>query len=245
MTKKKILLPEIVLVNTQLPENLGAIARVMLNFKFEKLRTVSPSFDLTNEKIIPVSAGATKIIRNIKAFRDFESSIKDFNILIGTTNRIRAIKKKQIKFSQMIHLILETKNKLGIIFGPEKSGLDNNHISMCDYVLKINSNPSFSSLNISHAVAILCYEIMKEIEKKSKTMESRKKEKETFAKKEELINFFSILENLLEETDFFLVKERKKITKQKIRNIFNKLDLTLTDLNTLLGILKSLKKTIN
>ncbi|MEE2695231.1 MAG: TrmH family RNA methyltransferase [Pseudomonadota bacterium] len=241
MTEKRIFLPEIVLVNTQLPENLGATARAMLNFKFNDLRMVSPNFDLSNEKIIPVSAGAVKVIRNIKLFRNFEDSIKDFNILVGTTNRIRAIRKKQINFS-MISDLLKTKNKIGIIFGPEKSGLDNNHISMCDYVLQINSNPKFSSLNISHAVAIVCYEIIKEVEKKSKTIDLGKKKNEIFAKKEELINFFSVLENLLEETDFFLVKERKEITRQKIRNIFNKLDLTLKDLNTLLGVIKSLRK---
>ena len=60
--------------------------------------------------------------------------------------------------------------------------------------------------------------------------------------KEELINFYSILEKNLDDTNFFLVKERKKITKQKIRNIFNKLQLTSKDLATLLGVIKSLRK---
>ena len=69
-----------------------------------------------------------------------------------------------------------------------------------------------------------------------------KKNYEEFATKEELINFYSILEKNLDDTNFFLVKERKKITKQKIRNIFNKLQLTSKDLATLLGVIKSLRK---
>ena len=94
---KKSCMPEIVLVNTQIPENLGATARAMLNFNLKKLRVVSPLFELSNEKIIPLSAGADSVIKNIKKFSVFEDSVKDLNVLIATTNRLRSIKKKQIE----------------------------------------------------------------------------------------------------------------------------------------------------
>ena len=69
MEINKNLFPEIILVNTQLPENLGATARGMLNFKFEKLRLVEPRFSLRNEKILPVSAaGADNVIKKNKSF---------------------------------------------------------------------------------------------------------------------------------------------------------------------------------
>ena len=71
----KYLTPEIILVNTQIPENLGAAARAMLNFNLSKLRLVSPSFAMSNEKIIPVSAGAFKILKKIRKFESFEESI--------------------------------------------------------------------------------------------------------------------------------------------------------------------------
>ena len=117
-------MPEIVLVNTQIPENLGATARAMLNFNLKNLRVVSPFFELSNEKIIPLSAGADSVIKNIKKFTVFEDSVKDLNILIATTNRLRSLKKKQITFEKLNKIILNSKNKVGIIFGPEKSGLD-------------------------------------------------------------------------------------------------------------------------
>ncbi len=233
-------MPEIVLVNTQIPENLGAVARAMLNFKLRKLRVVSPLFDLSNEKIIPLSAGADSIIKNTKKFDLFEDSIKDFNILIAITNRVRSIKKKQINFEKLNEIVFNSSNKVGMIFGPEKSGLKNDHVSMCDYALKINSNPKFPSLNLSHAVSLVAYEIMQgESLKKKLNIE---KLIDSQATKKELINFFDLLEGDLEEKGFFSIKERKRILKQKIRNIFNKLDLTSRDVSTLLGIIRCLGK---
>ena len=134
---------EIILVNTQLPENLGSVARGMLNFNFKKLRVVNPKFSMKNEKIIPVSAGADNVIKQSKIFNSFEDAIKDFNFVIGTTNRIRAIKKKRISLEGIVKLISNQTNFVALVFGPEKSGLDNEHISLCDYVFKIETNPKF------------------------------------------------------------------------------------------------------
>ena len=239
---KKSSMPEIVLVNTQIPENLGATARAMLNFNFKNLRVVSPLFELSNEKIIPLSAGADSVIKNIKKFDVFEDSVKDLNILIATTNRLRSLKKKQITFQRLNKIILNPKNRVGIIFGPEKSGLENEHLSICDYFLKINSNPKFSSLNLSHAVSIVAYEIWnRNFIKKNLSMNIKKKY-DFQATKGELSNFLLILQRHLEENGFFSVMERKKILVQKISNIFTKLELTSRDISTLLGVIKNLRK---
>ena len=239
---KESCMPEIVLVNTQIPENLGATARAMLNFNLKKLRVVSPLFELSNEKIIPLSAGADSVIKNIKKFSVFEDSVKDLNILIATTNRLRSVKKKQITFQKLNKMISNSKNKVGIIFGPEKSGLENEHLSICDYSLKINSNPKFSSLNLSHAVSIVAYEIWRGNFPKRILISNVKKKSDLQATKGELSNFLSILQEHLEENGFFSVLERKKILVQKIRNIFTKLELTSRDISTLLGIVKNLRK---
>ncbi len=230
-------LPEIILVNTQLPENLGAVARSMLNFNLKKLILVSPEFDLEHEKIRPVSAGADIVINQSKVYRSLDEAIKNFNIIIATTNRVRSIQQKTIGLSHLSNLLNNTKNKIGIVFGPERSGLDNDQIALCDYILKIDTNRNFSSLNLSHAVSLTCYEISKLKEKTKKI-----KNKILTAKKSELINFIKLLINDLEEKDFFLVKERKKIMTQKIMNIFNKIDLTSDDIKILIGIFKALKK---
>ena len=235
-------MPEIVLVNTQIPENLGATARAMLNFNLKNLRVVSPFFELSNEKIIPLSAGAESVIKNIKKFGIFEDSVKDLNILVATTNRLRSVKKKQITFQKLNKIILNSKNKVGIIFGPEKSGLENEHLSICDYSLKINSNPKFSSLNLSHAVSIVAYELWSRNFSKKSFSSNSKTKKDFQATKAELTNFLCILQRHLEDNGFFSVLERKRILIQKIRNIFTKLELTSRDISTLLGIIKNLRK---
>ena len=89
------------------------------------------------------------------------------------TNRFRAIKKKQINFEKIIDLIANKNNLVGLVFGPEKSGLDNDHISLCDYVFKIDSNPKFSSLNLSHAVTIICNKIFEILQKTKKKVNLR------------------------------------------------------------------------
>ena len=239
---KKSCMPEIVLVNTQIPENLGATARAMLNFNLKNLRVVSPLFELSNEKIIPLSAGADSVIKNIKKFSVFEDSVKDLNILVATTNRMRSVKKKQITFQKLNKIISNSKNKVGIIFGPEKSGLENEHLSICDYSLKINSNPKFSSLNLSHAVSIVAYEIWSGNFPERILISNDKRKSDLQATKGELSNFLLILQEHLEENGFFSVLERKKILVQKIRNIFTKLELTSRDISTLLGIIKNLRK---
>ena len=228
--------PTIILVNTQLPENLGAVSRSMLNFNFKRLFVVSPEFSIDHEKIKPVSAGADIVIKKMKLFNDYHDAIKGFNTLIGTTNRTRSIEQKVIDFDELLNLFENKNNEIGIIFGPERSGLNNDHVSMCDYILKIDTNKKFSSLNLSHAVALICYELSKL--KKKKGIDN----KITSAKKGEIINFIDILCQDLEEKKFFLVKERKKIMIQKITNIFNKISLTSDDVKILFGIFKALKK---
>ncbi len=231
---------EVVLVNTQLPENLGAVARSMLNFNFEKIRIVNPKFSLGNEKIIPVSAGADEIIKNIKKYNRFEDSVRDFQYVVAATNRLRSIKKKEITISELAKFI-KTKKKIGVVFGPENNGLDNEHLSLCDYFIRIKSNPAFSSLNLSHAVVIICQKIFEKLNSDLKYKKITKID-DDLAKKSELITFYEILEEKLEKSGFFLVKERKKITLQKIKNIFGKISLTSTEIKTLLAMLRKLSK---
>jgi tRNA/rRNA methyltransferase len=230
---------EIILVHTQLPENLGSAARGMLNFEFEKLRVVKPKFDMDNEKIIPVSAGADKVIIKARSFEKLSDAIKDFNFVIGTTNRSRAIKKKEIKVKDIVSLISNRKKKVALIFGPEQSGLDNESISLCDYIVKIDSNPKFSSLNVSQAVTVICNQIFEKLKNKKKSINFQKKE---IAKKKELILFYEILEKRLELTNFFKVEERKKIIFQKIKNIFSKSELSSIEVKILISIIKNIKK---
>ena len=152
--------PIIILVNTQLPENLGATARSMLNFEFNELRVVNPKFKLNNEKIIPVSAGADKVINETKCFKNLENAIVDINFLIACTARKRSFNKKCLNLNSSVEELnkkIDQGNSVGIIFGPENAGLTNKDLSLVDRIMLINTNSTFSSLNLSHAVMIVCH----------------------------------------------------------------------------------------
>ena len=121
--------------------------------------------------------------------------------------------------------------------------MNNQDLSLCDFVIKIYSNPKFSSLNLSHAVIIICQKVfeyfLKEDSIKTKIISNKVGE---IAKKKELIAFYEILERKLDESLFFQIKERKRITLQKIRNIFSKSLLTSSEIKTLVAIIKKISK---
>ena len=235
--------PIVILVNTQLPENLGATARSMLNFEIDELRVVNPKFSLDHEKIIPVSAGAEKVINKSRCFENIESAIDDINFLIACTARKRSSNKKCLNLNNSVkelNIKIKEGNSVGIIFGPENAGLTNKDLSLVDRIMLIETNPRFSSLNLSHAVLIVCYELFKEENNIDKNYVNTNVS--PIAKKRDLLNFFYRLELLLEESGFIKTKERKLIIINKLRNIFNRMDLSKKELDTLMGVINSLAK---
>ena len=135
----------------------------MLNFNFKEVRLVSPQFSLDHEKINPLAAGATKVVENSKLFKTLEDAIKDLNFIFAFSARKRTIKKETLNVSSLIKEmgLLDKKNKIGIVFGPENSGLNNQHLSLVDRLVYINTNDKFSSINLSHSVILFCYEWFK------------------------------------------------------------------------------------
>ena len=234
---------EIILVNTQIPENLGFVARAMLNCGLKKLRLVSPEFDINNEKILPIAAGADEVIKKMRVFNSYSEAIRDFNFLIASTARNRSLKKPNLTPEKAAHEAIEkvnAKNKVGFVFGPEKSGLTNENLSIIDKTVTIKTNPSFSSINLSHAVMIICYELIK-LNKLIKFSNNKGK----LIKKEKLIFFYNHIEKLLNKSGFIKTDERKDMIILKIKNIFSKSSLEENEIDILFGIFTSLYKAKN
>ncbi len=229
--------PIILLKNTQIPENLGFTARSMLNCGLYNLRVISPKFSLENEKILPLSAGATKVIKNIKIFESLEESIADINFLVACTARTRSLRKTvlnpQKSIKEITRKILEN-NRVGILFGAEQSGLSNNDLSLCNRILTIKTNPKFKSINLSHSVIIVCYEWLR----KNKNKENMKSN--ILASKKELEFFYDSLGDLLKHSGFLKTEEREENILRKIKNIFSRVDLDKNEIDILFGIMKSL-----
>ncbi len=213
----------------------------MLNFKFKEVRLVSPKFTLDHEKIKPLAAGAMEVIENAQLFNSLEEAIADLNCIFAFSARTRTIKKKALDIPTLIKEIevLDKKNKIGIVFGPENSGLNNRHLSLVDGLVNINANNEFSSINLSHSVILFCYEWFKNFEIKKSIL---KKNNKLIAQKQEFLVFINQLETKLEKKGFFKTSERENIIKNKIRNIFNRNNLTKNEVDMLLGIINSLER---
>ena len=236
MIKKKNNYPYIILINPQLDENIGAVARAMLNFEFQKLRIVKDKWE-PNKKSLSMSAGADSILKNAKIYKSLEDATKDLHYLYATTNRKRSLNLKVLTLKKGINEIAQIKkNKIGIVFGPERNGINNDEISLCDKIINIPLNNEFNSLNLSQSVLLIVYEWFNLKNKKNIKIFHQK------ALKSELFNFFNFLENSLEKKFFFRVKEKKQIMVRNIRTIFEKANLTKKEVKIMLGILNVFKK---
>ncbi len=142
-----------ILHKPQLSENIGACARAIKNFNFNKLSVVDPKPLFPNDKIIATSVGAKEIIKNCKVYNNLESSIKNIDYLIATSSRFRNKNIKHISLNDLSKL--DFSKKVGFLFGSESSGLSNNEIIHANCTMQIPTNPSFKSINLSHSVIIV------------------------------------------------------------------------------------------
>jgi len=226
-----------ILVRPQMGENIGSVARAIKNFNIKHLRIVNPRCHWPNQKALATSVGAKDIIYSSKIYSNFEDAIKNINCVIATSSRIR---KKNYKYLSINELKkIDFKKKIAIIFGPEASGLTNNELSYANYVIKLPTNNKFQSLNLSHCVILLCYEIFKILNKKNKKFNSKYKNK--LINKKDLNKFVNFLVNSLDQIGFLQPDHKRKSMIENIRTIFHKMNLSDKEMRILLGIIGSLK----
>ena len=229
-----------ILVKPQLGENIGACARSLKNFGFSKLKIVSPKQSWPNNKAKTTSVGAYDIIRKAKIYNNTFDAINDFNIVISLSARKRDINKKHISINQFLKIIKNKKNtKFGLMFGPEASGLSNDDLSLSNFILQIPTSKEFKSLNLSHSLTIVCYEIFKLInfnkfERHTKNIKISSKKKVT--------SFVLHLKKLLEKKGFFVPDEKKHSMIMNINNLIYRSEPSDKEIRILASIVSSLSK---
>jgi len=227
-----------ILHKPQLSENIGACARGMKNFNFEKLIVIDPKPIFPNDKILATSVGAKNLINKAKKFGNLEKSLKNIDIVIATSARFR---NKNIKHIQLEDLKnINFKKKVAFLFGSEASGLSNNEISYANYTLQIPTNPNFKSLNLSHSLIIIAQYVSSIIN--SKTTYFVKSNKVKSASKKEIVNMANLCIKNLEEINFFKTMEKKPIMLENLRNIFYRMELSTKETRILSGVFASLGK---
>ena len=233
-----------ILIKPQLGENIGACARSLKNFGFSKLHIVSPKQSWPNNKAKVTSVGAYDIIKKAKIYNNTYDAISDFNIVISLSARKRDINKKHISIDQFLKIIKFKKNtKFGFMFGPEASGLSNDDLSLSNFVLQIPTSKKFKSLNLSHSLNIICYEIFKLIN--SSKFEKNIKDIK-ISSKSKISSLVLHLRKLLEKKDFFVPTEKKHSMLMNINNLIYRLQPNDKEVRILASIISSLsKKNIN
>ena len=226
------------LVNPQLPENIGFSARALKNFGFKRLDIINPKEKWPNKKSIATSVGAKDILKKTKIFPSIKDATKNYDIIYASSARKRDINKKHLSFKKFIESIKKNKNKkIGILFGPEASGLSNEDISYSNYIFKIPVSKKFESLNLSHSLIIVCFELFKIIKP---SFFNKQKKLNDIASKKKFHIFFDFLQTSLERKGFFVPVEKKKAMLINLRNIFGRIELSNKEVRILSSVFSKL-----
>ena len=228
-----------ILVKPQLGENIGACARAMKNFGFSKLYIVNPKINFPNHKAKATSVGAYDIINKAKVFDKIENAINNFNVVISLSARRRDINKKHISLNEFKKIIKRKSLNVGLMFGPEASGLSNKDLSFSNYILQIPTSPKFKSLNLSHSLTLICYEIFQSLNLKKIRKESLSLK---ISSKSKISSIVVHLINLLEKKDFFLPKEKRQSMIMNINNLIYRMEPNDKELRILASIISTLSK---
>ena len=233
--------PAIILVEPQLGENIGAAARAMFNCGLTELRLVKPRDGWPNERAVAMASGADIVLDNAQLFDSVEAAIADLRRVYATTARDRFMVKRILtprRAAAEMRQFMGAGEGCGILFGPERAGLVNDHIALADTVLSVPLNPAFSSLNLGQAVLLVGYEWFAAGEaalpELMQTGHSRP------GTKEELLGFMAHLEEELDRSGFMRTKEKRPSMVRNLRNLFQRAQCTEQELRTLHGVVTAL-----
>jgi len=232
----------IILVNPSHSGNIGAVARAMKNMGLSDLYLVNPK-QFPDPVADARSAGATDVLENAVVVETLDSAISDCVLVFGTSTRSRRLSWPALKPEECVSEILKKNNdgKTAIIFGNERTGLSNEELDKCQFLVSIPTNPEFSSLNLAAAVQILGYELRKGYLKGEQFPATDKGIGEAMASQQEVQGFFDHLEQVLIGIDFLNPVHPKKLMRRLYR-LFHRIRLAENEVNILRGILTSIEK---
>ena len=235
--------PVIILVRPQLGENVGTTARAMLNFGLTDLRLVRPECGWPNAKAVQAASGATEVLNRLSVFDRVEDAASDLHRLYATTARTRDLPKPVITAAQIARearAALQKGEGVGILFGPERTGLANDELIYADAVVSIPANPRFFSLNLAQAVLLIAYEWFE-----SGVDVPDRREIEPAARLATKGELHELLEHLiaaLDAVNFFRTVDRRASMSRALQLIFARAELRESDVHLLRGVIKELAR---
>jgi tRNA/rRNA methyltransferase len=232
--------PIVVLVETQMGENIGAAARAMANFGLSRLRLVKPVQGWPNEKARAMAAGADRVLDGAQLYDSLAEAIADCTFVVATTARNHDQAKPVLGAGQAAAEMaprVKADENVAIVFGRERNGLENHEVARADRILTLPVNPAFASLNLAQAVVIVGYEWFKQA---GGELPFATPQKSPPAKKQQLDAFFADLERELDKVEFFRPAEKRGTMGVNLRNIFQRMAPSQQDVRTLHGVVTAL-----
>jgi tRNA/rRNA methyltransferase len=244
--------PVVVLVRPQLADNIGMVARAMANFGLEELRLAEPRDGWPNEKARIAASGANFIIDEASAYDSLKAAVGDLHWVCATTARQRDLVKPILT---PVAAVAEMRRRMaagqscGVLFGPERNGLETVEVASADAVVMAPVNPSFASLNLAQAALLIGYEWIKQNNAGTLGRVTRY-EREVApglrtrgsppASKQELFGLFEQVEAELDAAGFFSAPEKRPSVVQNMRAMFTRMGATQQEIRTLRGIVRAL-----
>ena len=229
----------IVLVNTSHPGNIGSTARAMKTMGLNQLTLVSPK-DFPSKIANAKAVGCTDILDNAKVTTLLSDAVCNSKLIVGFSARSRKSNIPSLSIDNLNKLLSHYDDEVSIVFGNEQSGLSNEDLRLCNYIVTIPTDKAYSSLNLAFAVQIFSYEFFKFRNSESKRINKIDADIAKQSTKNHLIEvFLSIMTDLNIITD-----QNKRSLTQNIYIIFNKLSINDNEANLLLGVLNSVKKAL-
>src|SRR3984893_9348166 len=233
--------PVVILVEPQLGENIGMAARAMGNFALTRLRIINPRDGWPNIAAQRAAAGADHILEQAQLFDTVEQAVADLTLLFATTARAHDQAKPVVAPAEAAGEIAThaaSGGGVGILFGRERYGLQNEEVALANRIITFPVNPGFASLNLAQAVLLMGYEWFKlSIES---ALPFAMPERSERASQHQMQAFFDNLVRELDRVEFLRPAEKRETMLVNLRNIFSRMEPTKQDMHTLHGVVMAI-----
>ncbi|PCI73485.1 MAG: tRNA (cytosine(32)/uridine(32)-2'-O)-methyltransferase TrmJ [SAR86 cluster bacterium] len=233
----------VVLVNTSHPGNIGATARAMKNMGLSKLTLVAPA-DFPSGVAVGRAVSAVDILDNARVVSSLQEAVEDCGLVIGASARSRNIPWPMVSPEQCGQKAVAEAavNKVALVFGREDAGLNNEELQLCHFHVQIPADPNYSSLNLSAAVMVVCYEVRKAVlalDEKPAIEEDEFWDQEK-ANGEQVEHFYVHLERVMTAIKFHDPENPRQLM-PRMRRLFSRIRIDVMEMNILRGILSNIE----
>lgn len=233
--------PSFVLVRPQMGENIGAAARAMWNFGLDRMRVTTPRDGWPSERAVAMASGAGRLLDEAQVFDTTAAAISDCTYVYATTARGRDLTKPVLTPERaMVEAAarIASGQKVAVLFGPERAGLENEDIVLTNAIITVPVNPAFPSLNLGQCVLLTAYEWRRAT---TEVVAARVEMAGTdWAEGQEVEALARHFEDRLDAAGFFFPDHKASSMKLNLRNLWSRLPLTRADAQMLHGMLRQL-----